>query len=231
MLNKNFVMKTSHVSPVWYAGVILLLALTVLFTGCTQPSAQSPAVTAVPTSGSQASLSPVQATVVPMNIASLPYGVTISYPNGWERKDVLISGVRDYGQNTINIANFFSPNEIPGDTLSYNSLSVDIDQNVAGDFDTYFNQATLAVGKTYGTQMEAHSYSLKIAGYDSYELDFQTKEVKGTYIFTKADGSIYIFAFKGPMKPIAVTALSEEIVAMYKSIQLNPPGSSIPKQR
>jgi hypothetical protein len=230
MLNKHFVMKSLHVSPVWYAGVIFLLALAVLFTGCTQPSSQSTAVSVAPTSA-QASLSTVPTSVAPMNIASLPYGVTISYPMGWERQDVLTSGVRDYGQNTVNIANFYSQNEIPGDTLSYNSLSIDIDQNVAGDFDSYFNQATLAVGKTYGTQMEAHSYSLKIAGYDSYELDFQTKEVKGTYIFTKADGSIYIFAFKGPMKPIAVTALSEEIVAMYKSIQLNPPLSSMPKQR
>ncbi|MCX6697833.1 MAG: hypothetical protein NTV84_09860 [Methanoregula sp.] len=170
-------------------------------------------------------------TVSPMITASLPYGVTVSYPNDWERQNVLTSGVRDYGQNTVNIANFYSPNEIPGDTLSYNSLSIDVDQNVQADLDTYFNQATLAIGKTYDPQMEAHSYSLKIAGYDSYELDFQSKDVKGSYIFTNADGSIYIFAFKGPTKPIAVKALSGEIVNMYKSIQLNPPVPSIPKQR
>jgi hypothetical protein len=163
--------------------------------------------------------------------ANLPYGVTISYPNDWERQDVLTSGVRDYGQNTINIANFYSPNEIPGDTLSYNSLSIDLDQNVVEDFDQYFNQATLAVGKTYNPQMEAHSYALKIAGYDSYELDFQTDDVKGTYIFTNVDGSIYIFAFKGPTKEIAVRTLAGEIADMYKSIQLNPPVVSIPKQR
>ena len=107
----------------------------------------------------------------------------------------------------------------------------DVDQNVQGDFDTYFNQATLAVGKTYNPQMEAHSYSQKIAGYNSYELDFQTKDVKGSYIFTNANGSIYIFAFKGPTKPIAIRALSEEIVDMYKSIQLNPPITIVPKQR
>ena len=227
---EHIIMKTLHVSPVWYAGVILLLALAVLFTGCTQPSSRGTPITVTQTS-SQALMAPVPTTIVPMNTANLPYGVTITYPNDWERQDVLTSGVRDYGKNTVNIANFFSPNEIPGDTLSYNSLSIDVDQNVAGDFDHYFNQATLAVGKTYGTQMEAHSYSLKIAGYDSYELDFQTKEVKGTYIFTNADGSIYIFAFKGPTKAIAVDALSEEIVAMYKSIRLNPPVSIVPKQR
>ena len=230
MPNERSVMKTLHISPVWYAGVILLLALAILFTGCTQTSTQSTAITTAPTS-SQPLKAPVQTAVAPMVTANLPYGVTISYPNDWERQDVLTQGVRDYGKNTVNIANFFSPNEIPGDTSSYNSLSIDVDQNVVEDFDQYFNQATLALGKTYGTQMEAHSYSLKISGYDSYELDFQYGGVKGTYIFTKADGSIYIFAFKGPTKDIAVEALSGEIVDIYKSIQLNPPVTIVPKQR
>ncbi len=224
-------MKPSHISPIWYAGVILLLALAVLFTGCTQPSSQSPAITTAPTT-SQGLKAPVPTTtVVPMITANLLYGVSISYPNDWERQDVLTSGVRDYGRDTINIANFYSQNEIPGDTLSYNSLSIDLDQNVKEDFDKYFNQATLAIGKTYGTQMEAHSYFLKIAGYDSYELDFQYGDVKGSYIFTNADGTIYIFAFKGPTKRIAVNALSDDIVDMYKSITLNPPVNYVPKQR
>jgi len=230
MSNNRIVMKPSHDSPVWFAGVILLLALAVFSTGCTQPSTQGTAVTVAPTT-SGASLAPMQSAIVPMITASLPYGVTISYPNNWERQNVLSSGVRDYGKNTINIANFYSPNEIPGDSLSYNSLSIDVDQNVTVDFDQYFNQATLAIGKTYDPQMEAHSYSLKIDGYNSYELDFQTKDVKGSYIFTNADGSIYIFAFKGPMKPIAVKALSGEIVNIYKSIRLEPPVVSMPKQR
>lgn len=227
---KRTIMKTLHISPVWYAGVILLLALLVISTGCTQPSSQGTAITVTPTA-SQGQKAPVQSTMAPMVTASLPYGVTISYPNDWERQDVLSSGVRDYGKNTVNIANFYSPNEIPGDTLSYNSLSIDVDQNVDQDFDQYFNQATLALGKTYGTQMEAHSYSLKIAGYNSYELDFQYGDVKGSYIFTDADGVMYIFAFKGPTKDIAVEALSGDIVGMYKSIQLNPPVTVIPKQR
>jgi hypothetical protein len=223
-------MKDSHIPPICYAGVILLIVLAILFTGCTQPSSQSTAITVTPTA-SQGLKAPVQPSVAPMITASLPYGVTISYPNDWERQDVLMSGVRDYGQNTINIANFYSPNEIPGDSLSYNSLSIDLDPNVQTDFDEYFNRATLAIGKTYDPQMQAHSYTLKIAGYQSYELDFQTKDVKGTYIFTNADGSIYIFAFKGTTKPIAVRALSDEIVDMYKSIQLNLPVTPVPKQR
>ena len=224
-------MKTLYVPPIWYAGVLLLIMLAILFSGCTQPSAQGTAVTAAPTTA-QALKAPVQTTVIaPTKTASLPYGVAITYPNDWERQDVLTTDVRDYGRNTVNIANFYSPNEIPGDTLSYNSLSIDVDQNVKEDFDQYFNQATLAIGKTYGTQMEAHSYSLKISGYDSYELDFQYGDVKGSYLFTKADGSIYIFAFKGPTKPIAVKALSGDIVDMYQSIRLNPPVNIAPKQR
>lgn len=224
-------MKTQRISPIGYAGVILLLALAILFSGCTQPSTQSTAVTAVPTT-TMGLKAPVQTTAVSLTtIASLPYGVTITYPSDWQRQDVLASDVRDYGRNTVNIANFYSPNEIPGDLLSYNSLSIDVDQNVKEDFDQYFNQATLAVGKTYGTQMEAHSYALKISGYDSYELDFQYGDVKGSYIFTNADGSIYIFAFKGPTKPIAVRALSGEIVDMYQSIKIDPPVTYVPKQR
>jgi hypothetical protein len=210
--------------------MILLLSLAVLSAGCTSPAAPAAPATAAPTSV-PVPAAPVQTTTVPMITTNLPSGVTISYPADWERQDVLTSGVRDYGKDTVNIANFFSPNVIPGDTRSYDSLSIDLDRNVAVDFDTYFNQATLAVGKTYGTQMEAHSYTIKIGGYDSYELDFLTKDVKGTYIFTKVDGSIYIFAFKGPNKPLVITALSDEIVGIYKSIQLNPTTTPVPKQR
>lgn len=223
-------MKPLKIPSMVYAGVILFLALAVLFTGCTQPSSQSTEVTATPAAG-QGQMAPPQKTAVPMIPANLPYGVSFSYPGDWERQDVLTSGARDYGQNTMNIANFYSPTEIPGDPSSYNSLSIDIDQNVKGDFDTYFNQATLALGKTYGTQMEAHSYSMKISGYNSYELDFQYGNVKGSYIFTNADGSIYIFAFKGPTTKGAVDALNGDKEDMYKSIRLNPPVTSVTKQR
>jgi len=223
-------MNIKSVSSVVYGGMVLLLSLAVLSAGCTSPVAPAAPVTAAPTTVS-ITAAPVQATAVPMITANLPYGISLAYPGDWERQDVLTTGVRDYGQDTVNIANFFSPNMIPGDTRSYDSLSIDIDRNVAVDFDTYFNQATLAVGKTYGTQMEAHSYTIKIGGYDSYELDFQTKDVKGTYIFTRVGGSIYIFAFKGPNKPLVVTSLSDEIVDIYKSIQLNPATTPVPKQR
>jgi hypothetical protein len=222
-------MKPAHIPPIWYGGVILLLVMVIFLTGCTQSSSPSTTLTTTPTTAGQNTQVP--ATAASMITVSLPYGVVISYPNDWERQDALTSGVRDYGKDTINIANFYSPNEIPGDSLSYNSLSIDLDQNVPDDFEQYFNQATLAIGKTYNPQMEAHSYSVKISGYDSYELDFQTHEVKGTYIFTKTDGSMYIFAFKGPNKPVAVSKLSDVKIDIYKSIQLNPPVTNLPKTR
>jgi hypothetical protein len=173
------IMKKAYGFSLCFAGLVVILALAVFFTGCTQPSSPAPAVTPAPTSG-QVSPAGVPSPVA----ASLPYGVTIAVPGDWKQQAALTTGVRDYGKDTTNIANFFSPNEIPGDSASYNSLGIDVDQNVQQDFDTYFNQATIAVGKTYGTQMQAHSITLKIGGYDSYELDFQTADVKGTYIFT-----------------------------------------------
>ncbi len=165
--------------------------------------------------------------------ASLPYGVTISVPPDWTRQDVLSSGIRDYGTTTVNIANFYSPNAISGDQSSYTALSVDIDQNPGADFEKYFNNATLAVGKTYGvpTMIEAHSYTITISGYKTYELDFQTPAVKGTYLFTSTENGMYIFAFKVPNKQMAVQVFQSEIVDIYKSIRINSPTVVVTQHR
>ena len=131
--------------------------LAVTLTGCTQPSTLAAPSTVTPTPAADQ----VIETPVPLITTSLPYGVTISVPKDWERHDVLTSGVRDYGYDTVNIANFFSPNEVPGDSQSYNSLSVDVDQNVQEDFDQYFNNATLAIGKTYSTPINIQAHSTR----------------------------------------------------------------------
>jgi hypothetical protein len=209
-------MKTFFGYPCIGIAVVVLVAVSVLFTGCT-------------TNTGQGTPAPVSTNVS----ASLPYGVTISVPADWTRQDVLTGGIRDYGTTTVNIANFYSPDTIPGDKASYNTLSIDIDKNPGADFEKYFNNATLAVGKTYGdpTQIEAHSYTITISGYKSYELDFQSSEVKGTYIFTSTENGMYIFAFKGPNKPLAVKASEGEIVAIYKSIRLNLPVVDVAQHR
>jgi hypothetical protein len=211
--------------------VVMLVAVAVLFTGCTQPAGQQTPLATGPPGGNsgQGAPAPVSTNVS----ASLPYGVTISVPADWTRQDVLTGGVRDYGTTTVNIANFYSPDAIPGDQASYIALSVDVDQNPGADFEKYFNNATLAVGKTYGVPLltDAHSYTITISGYKSYELDFQTAEVKGTYIFTSTENGMYIFAFKVPNKPLAVQAFQGAIVDMYKSIRINPPTADVIQHR
>ena len=151
-------MKTFFGYPCIGIAVVVLVAVSVLFTGCTQPAGQqTPLATGSPGGNSgQGTPAPVSTNVS----ASLPYGVTISVPADWTRQDVLTSGVRDYGTTTVNIANFYSPGAIPGDQASYIALSVDVDQNPGADFEKYFNNATLAVGKTYGVPIHDGSPQL-----------------------------------------------------------------------
>jgi hypothetical protein len=145
----------------------------------------------------------------------------------------MTSGTRDYGTTTLSIANFYSQIAIPGDQASYTSLSVDVDQNPGTDVEKYFNNATLAITKAYGdpTRVSAHSYTVMISGYKSYELDFQSDEVKGTYFFTSTENGLYIFAFKAPNKPAAVEAFQAQITDIYKSIRINPPTVDVTQHR
>jgi hypothetical protein len=210
-------MKTIYSYPCISIAIVLLIAVFVLFAGCTSQPASQPAV--IQSSGTVS--------------ASLPYGVTITYPSNWTRQDVLTSGVRDYGTTTLSIANFYSPVVIPGDQASYTSLSVDLDKNPGTDVEKYFNNATLAITKSYGdpTRVSAHSYTVMIGDYKSYELDFETNEVKGTYFFTSTENGMYIFAFKTPNKPLAVQAFQAQITDIYKSIRINPPTVDVTQHR
>jgi hypothetical protein len=228
-MRREIFMKMFSGCPGIGMAVVVLVAVSVLFSGCTSPTDQRiPAVTespgGTPTQGPGGTASPPAPASAEVS-ASLPYGVTISVPAGWTRQDVMAGGVRDYGTTTLNIANFYSPYAIPGDWSSYIALSVDIDQNPGKDFELYYNNATVAVQKTYEalTHGEIHSYSLKISGYKSYELDFQTEQVKGTYIFTSTENGMYIFTFRVPNKPRAVQVFQGEIVDIYQSIRINPP--------
>ena len=219
-------MKTFPGYPFVGIAVIVLVVVSVLFTGCTTFSRQGAPVPATP-SVSISTPAPVS-TPVPVGTevsASLPYGVTLSVPADWRREDVLTSGTRDYGTTTLNIANFYSPDTIPGDPESYIALSVDLDQTPGADFEKYFNSATLAVGAAYNVpqQKSSRSYTITIAGYKSYELDFENTKMKGTYIFTSTENGMYIFVFKVLNKPAAVQAFQESNVAILKSIRITPP--------
>jgi hypothetical protein len=206
--------------------VVVLVTLSVLFTGCTTNSGQG---TPAPVSTSVQVSSPVPVTTpAPAGTvvnSSLPYGVTISVPADWTRQDIMAVGVRDYGTATENIANFYSPPALLTDRSSYITLSVDFDRIPERDFEKYFNNATVAVQKTTGalTHVEVHSSTLNIAGYKSYKLDFLTEQVKGTYIFTSTEYGMYIFTFRVPNKPRAVELFNSAVGDMYKSIRINHP--------
>ena len=224
-------MKTFSGYPRIGIAVVVLIVITMIFTGCTSPTDKKiPSATGSPgATAGQGAPAPVSTRVS----ASLPYGVTISVPADWTRQDVLPGGVRDYGTTTVNIARFSSPNAISGDPASHTALSVDVDQDPGADFEQYFNKATIAVAKTYGnpTTVEAHSYTIPVSGYKSYELDFQSAEVKGTYIFTSTENGMYIFSFRVPNKQRAVQAFQKEIVDIYQSIRINPPAVVVTQHR
>jgi hypothetical protein len=195
--------------------IVVLVAVFVLFAGCTSESDKIP--------GNQTAS---QATAIGgTGSTSLPYGVSIAVPATWTREDLLTSRENDYGTTTVTIARFTSPVTIPGDAASRNTLTVDFDQSPGGDFEVYFNQATLALEKTYDTASPpgiVKSSTLDISGYKSYEVDFQSSEVKGSYIFTSTEKGMYIFAFKGPNQPVPVHSFEREIVDIYKSIKITP---------
>lgn len=222
-------------------GIALVLVCAVLLAGCTSPN--TPASPSQPASAAPV---PTDQKAPAVTISSLPAivtttlsnGVTMSYPGDWQKEVTSETSMRDYGRVTTNIANFYSPDISPARTLSlyqnhdtsrYTTLSVDVDPTPVADFENYFNLATLALQNQYGQiVITKHNYQLKISsaddflGYPAYQIDFDTARMRGTYIFTNVDGTIYIFAFKNP------SPYSAEVLDMYKSIRIVPQGSASP---
>jgi glucose/arabinose dehydrogenase len=231
--------------------VVLMLLCAIIFAGCTSTttpnSSSKPQITPTPPQ-IQTSQATSQTTVAPaitnMQVATttakLSNGVTLSYPQDWEKKELYESGLRDYGRNTINIANFFSPDITSAraqaaqpnvDKSSYTTLSVDVDPTPVSDFEQYFNLVAIALQQKYGhIDITKHNYQLQISandtfsGYKSYQMDFDTTNMRGSYIFTNVDGTIYIFSFKNP------SPYSNEIHEIYDSIRIVPQVTTI-KQR
>jgi len=150
--------------------------------------------------------------VIPPVTVSLSNGVTVTYPSDWEKEipDESYS-MRDYGRETYNIANFYSPDVLPlskrwnqsqpnVDKSNYTVMSIDVDPVQVNDFERYFNLATLALQNKYGSiHITKHDTDEEISGYNSYRLDFDTPGgMRGTYIFTNVDNSMYILVFKNP---------------------------------
>jgi hypothetical protein len=235
-------MKIVGRNSIMIAGVVLILLCAGIFAGCTSPSDMGqgrPAQTladATPAKVSTVSGQVSVATTVTSNPAimtSLPYGVTISYPQDWTKQEVQEWEVgkmmmRDYGKETINLGNFFSPRIDPKDPSSYAVFSVDVDPNLSKEeLERYFNLATVALQRSYGSlEITKHNYQLKISDYKSYRLDFTTAQGGDrTYIFTDAKGKIYIFSAKNPW------ADDKWIENMYKSVKIVPPDENLQYRR
>jgi hypothetical protein len=205
-----------------------------------QPAGTAPQPTGQQTVQASRVLTPVatgtSALSYARSTASLSHGVTITVPSDWEKDEVSGTSLRDYGRVTTNIANFYSPDITPErahlaqpniDKSRYSSLSIDVDQSPVTDFENYFNLATIALQKYHGSiDITKHDTLLKISrtatfsGYKSYQLDFDSETMRGTYIFTNVEGTIYIFAFRNP------SPYSKEVREMYDSIQIEQPSSA-----
>lgn len=222
-----------------YLYLVLVLLGTGILSGCISPAQKVPEkplllVTPEPAPVQNASPQAAFGSQTGMTTAHLDYGVTISYPVTWRKEETGTRVFRDYGRNVINIANVYSPDITPDralaaapnpDTSAYTLLSIDVEPAEVPDFERYFNLATLAVMDTYpSASITKRNVQLKISvtdtfpGYKSYELDFDTSDSRGKYIFTDAYGTVYIFAFRNPYP------FSREVEDIYKSIIISPEG-------
>ena len=155
----------------------------------------------------------------------LPYGITISCPRDWVLEETGVPVTRDYGRDVVSIANLYSPALPPWQRMAGQNpdpsdrtiLTVDVDDAGETGLEDYFNRATVALQDEYGSiDITRHNLQLSISGYKAYRMDFDAKDLRGTYIFTKAGGRVYIFSFSNP------TPYSSEVEAMYKSIVISP---------
>ena len=101
------------------------------------------------------------------------YQITMSYPSDWQEQDVDPSSCRaprDYGDNTCNIVNFFSPRASDG---SYRVFSIDVGNPSLLPLQTYFNQMTFALENNYpGFQIAKNTAQQSISNNVACELEF-----------------------------------------------------------
>ena len=102
------------------------------------------------------------------------YSINMSYPSDWQEQNVdpsLCWAPRDYGDNTCNIVNFFSPRTSDG---SYRVFSIDVGNPSLLPLNTYFNQITLALENNYlGFHLANTNVQQSISNIVAYELVFR----------------------------------------------------------
>jgi len=155
------------------------------------------------------------------------YGITLSYPKDWEAQEAGDLAVRDYGKETINIVNFYSPGKD-----SYVTFSVDVDPSTTTDLEKYYNTAIIALQKSYPHwEMTKHNAQLKISDNFAYRIDYRishedsTKTDYGLQAYTIIKGTPYIFTYQAKdLTPTdeTYTANLDEAQAMIKSVSITP---------
>ena len=155
------------------------------------------------------------------------YRISMIYPADWEKEELEYLELRDYGQRTINIVNFFSPTR----GSNYNTFSVDVNPNCKTDPDDYYNHAILALQTFYGrVVVTKHMSNWKISDNTAYRIDFKYGDETSLYqkellVVTTINDDIYIISFKGSdtvyddnldeaegmMKSILISAKTDEI--------------------
>jgi len=203
--------------------VALILVCTLFLAGCTTaiPGSPSASPSGTPASAGQAVSPAASPGTVPEVTATFGNTVTITYPGDWEKEEKTDTLLRDYGRVTTNIANLFSPT-MPGG--SYTTLSIDVDPDPVPDGDRYFNLATIALQKEYGTIEITHhtqsgqsqtSFYQDCPGCKPYNLEFRTKTLERWYHFVDDNGRFYIITVNNPGLNY------NEVVDMIKSLKIS----------
>jgi hypothetical protein len=152
------------------------------------------------------------------------YKISMIYPADWEKEELYEVSLRDYGQETINIVNFFSP------TLNseYATFSIDVHPKIDTELDDYYNHAIVALHLTdpqITRRMSNFNIYAKTANRIDYlscersdnEVCHKTKNIK---VFTYINKNIYIFSFSGGYDIYDDNL--DEAEAMLKSVEIVP---------
>ena len=151
------------------------------------------------------------------------YRISMIYPADWEKEELKQLALQDYGQETINIVNFYSPS-IKSD---YNTFSIDIDPNCKTDIDDYYNHAIVALQDYWGSiKVTRHMSNWGISDNIANRIDYlyfdseNNREQEAIFIVTKLDEDIYIISFRG--YDYVFDDNLDEAEAILKSIKITP---------
>jgi hypothetical protein len=157
------------------------------------PTTLPPTTTPLPTT----SIPPTPTPVLYQSYSDPTYPLTMNYPSGWAETQPGDCSPRDFGRTSCNIVNFYMPNAT---IATCRTFSIDVDTTPGTDLEGYFNNATLALEKTYQPLTSTSPNSLyHVSGYQAYRLDFiKPDNSPEMEVFTITPDKIaYIFTYNG----------------------------------